>query len=44
MLLTWCGRSSEDLLGAGTGSSSWKMQVRVSGLAMVFLDAVVQGV
>ena len=41
--LTCVGRSSEDLLGATMGSCSWKMQVRISGVATMTMGAVFSG-
>ena len=34
------GRLSEDLLGVMIGSWSWKMQVRISGVATMTMGAV----
>ena len=38
--LTCVGRLSEDLLGVMIGSWSWKMQVRISGVATMTMGAV----
>ena len=38
-----CGKSSKVLLGAGRGSCSWKVQLRVSGIATVIIGVVVPG-
>ena len=41
--LMCCGKLSKVLLGAGRGSCSWKVQLRVSGIAMVIIGAVIPG-
>ena len=41
--LMCAGRSSEVLLGAGRGSCSWKVQLRISGAATVTIGSVVPG-
>ena len=42
--LTCVGRLSEDLLGAMRGSWLWKIQLRTSGVAMVTMGTMFQGV